>query len=89
MNERSSTIETPEPGQPARRLLSWWLGWYLWKITVAIVFAVLLWMLFVSTLVSGELFPAFTNTDQPFPGMDGFLAQIEPSTNADVAKLLV
>jgi hypothetical protein len=89
VNERSSTIAAPGPDQPTRRILGWWLGWYLWKIMVAIVFAGLLWMLFVSTLVSGDLFPAFTNADQSFTGMAGFLAQIEPSTNADVAKLLV
>jgi hypothetical protein len=89
VNERSSTIVAPTVERSGHRTVGWWLGWFLWKTTVAIVFAVVLWMLFVSTLVSGELFPAFTNVDQTFAGMDGFLAEIDPSTNADAAKLMV
>lgn len=84
-----------EPSQPSERReltdqkTETKVYFLLWKAAVAIVFAMLLLLLFMSTLVSGELFPSFTNTSAGFVDMTAFLTQVDPETNADVAKVLV
>ncbi len=63
-----------------------------WKSLVAIVFAVFLYISFMSGIISGTLFPEFQNLDGEdgmYVGMRELMERCRPSTNADAAKMFV
>lgn len=54
------------------------------------VFAIVLYLIFMSGLVKGALFPAFnTANEQAFTTFAEFAANTMPNTNADMAKAIV
>lgn len=64
-----------------------------WKGAVAVVFAFLLYLLFMSGLVSGDVFPAFSHINSgnggDYVSMEDFLVKVKPASYKDVAKVLV
>jgi hypothetical protein len=62
---------------------------FAWKILVAIVFSLLLFYIFSSQIITGNLFPEFKGLDLPYKGTIDFLNQVKVQTNEDAAKLLV
>ena len=69
-----------------------------WLVTIQIyvspfvggVFAIVLYLIFMSGLVNGALFPAFQSADQKsFTTFRDFAALSMPATNADMAKAIV
>lgn len=73
--------------------LGWLLGYLCWKCAVAIVFAFVLYIMFIAGLISGDMFPRFVNTTANAGGeyvsMEQFMTSIEPESNRDAAKVLV
>lgn len=69
------------------------VGYLAWKAAVAIVFAFLLYFMFIGGLISGDMFPIFTNTSASSGGdyvsMQAFATAVKPESYKDVAKLLV
>jgi hypothetical protein len=53
------------------------------------VFAMVLYVIFMSGFVQGSLFPAFTKGDSAFTTFREFAAQAMPATNTDMAKAIV
>jgi hypothetical protein len=53
------------------------------------VFAIILYLIFMSGLIKGSLFPAFQSADEPFSTFRGFAALTMPETHADMAKAIV
>ncbi len=75
-------------------LSAWQIFLYVvWKGVVAIVFALALHMMFISGLVSGDIFPKFVHTTIEQGGayldMKEFATEVEPESYRDVAKVLV
>jgi hypothetical protein len=63
---------------------------FCWKLLVAIVFALFLYVAFASGIVAGGLFPVFDGVkDVPYKHMMKFLVDCKPLTNQDVAKMFV
>ena len=61
-----------------------------WKVLVAITFAVFLYVACASGIIGGDLFPQFQNTEGVnYTHMLNFLKECKPTTNQDVAKVLV
>ena len=60
-----------------------------WKSAIASVFAVIVNLIFISGIVSGELFPRFYGTDLSYFDMIQWALSIDPQTNADMAKILL
>lgn len=61
-----------------------------WKLLVAIVFSLFLYLAFMSGILSGHLFPQFQNVqDTAYQDMMTFMANCKPATNEDVSKLFV
>lgn len=68
-----------------------------WLITIQIyvspfvggVFAIILYLMFMSGFVTGSLFPAFQSDEQSFTTFADFAAHTMPDTNADMAKAIV
>jgi hypothetical protein len=61
-----------------------------WKLLVAIVFALFLYVAFLSGVIKGPLFPEFQGTDgEPYLDMMDFMTKCKPKTNLDTAKALV
>lgn len=77
----------------ARLTVGWLLIYLLWKIAVAIVFAFVLYMMFIAGLISGDMFPRFINTTAEAGGkyvsMKAFSTAIDPESYKDVAKIFV
>jgi hypothetical protein len=77
----------------ARSTVGWLLIYLLWKSAVAIVFAFVLYMMFIAGLISGDMFPRFINTTAEGGGkyvsMKAFATTIDPESYKDVAKILV
>jgi len=69
------------------------VGYIAWKAAVAIVFAFLLYFMFIGGLIRGDMFPIFTNTSATSGGdyvsMQAFTTVVKPESYKDVAKLLV
>lgn len=65
----------------------------IWKGAVAVVFAFLLYLLFMSGLVSGDVFPTFSYIEVgnggDYVSMEEFLIKVKPASYKDVAKVLV
>lgn len=78
--------------EPRRSPNGWVVLYVLWKSTVAIVFAFVLFLVFVGGLVQGELFPRFVRTTLEAGGgyvnMESFATAVKPEAYKDVAKLL-
>lgn len=64
-------------------------GYLLWKSGVAIVFAMLLHLLFIAGLVKGPLFPDYVRGDDTFETMAKFVLVVDPKTYSDAAKIVV
>jgi len=60
-----------------------------WKSVVAIVFAIIVNLIFISGVVSGTLFPSFSATKEAYSNMIHWSISIDPQTNADMAKMLL
>lgn len=60
-----------------------------WKCAVASVFAILINLVFISGVISGELFPRFSGTGLAYHDMMDWAVSVDPITNADMAKMLV
>jgi hypothetical protein len=73
--------------------LTFILAFILWKVSVAIVLAMALYLVFMSGLISGDLFPRFTVTTVgdggAYTGMVDFMTKVKPEAHKDVAKILV
>jgi len=69
------------------------VGYLTWKAAVAIVFAFLLYFMFIGGLISGDMFPKFKNTlfgsGGDYVSMQLFSTEVKPESYKDVAKLLV
>ena len=64
-------------------------GYLLWKAGVAIVFAMLLHLVFMAGLVQGSLFPEYSRSEEDFVDMANFVQIVDPKTYADAAKIVV
>jgi FtsH-binding integral membrane protein len=60
-----------------------------WKCAIASVFAIVVNLVFISGVISGELFPRFSGTGLPYFDMMHWAVSVDPQTNADMAKMLV
>jgi hypothetical protein len=65
-----------------------------WKLLVAFVFAILLYFLFMSKLVTGPLFPEFQgitagSESADYKNMLDFMTNAKPKANLDAAKIMV
>jgi hypothetical protein len=60
-----------------------------WKCAIASVFAIVVNLIFISGVLSGELFPRFSGTNWPFLSMIHWALDVDPQTNADMAKMLI
>jgi hypothetical protein len=71
--------------------------YFLWKCSVAVVFAFLLYLMFMAGILGGDLFPRFQclepsaagNSCGKYIDMARFVTDVDPETNRDVAKLLI
>ena len=73
--------------------IGWTIGYLFWKSTVSIVFAFVLYMMFIAGLISGDMFPRFVRTTLETGGqyldMKAFVTKVDPESYKDVAKILV
>ena len=80
-------------GEPQHETFGWIVGYVFWKSTVSIVFAFVLYMMFIAGLISGDMFPRFVRTTIETGGqyvnMKEFATKIDPESYKDVAKILV
>ena len=60
-----------------------------WKLLVAIVFAIFLYLAFMSEIIDGHLFPNFQSMDATYKDTLTFMMKCKPATNADAAQMLV
>ncbi|EDY37465.1 conserved hypothetical protein [Cyanobium sp. PCC 7001] len=65
-----------------------WL-YLVWKASVAVAFACLLYLMFMGQVLTGGIFPKFCGDTAGFTDVRGFVADVHPASNADFAKLLV
>ena len=64
-------------------------GYLIWKAGVAVVFAMLLHLIFMTGLLEGHLFPEYSRSDDEFIDMANFVLIVDPKTYADAAKIVV
>ena len=73
--------------------VGWIFAYFVWKGAVAVVFAFVLYFMFMSGLIAGEMFPAFINTTVENGGkyvnMVKFATVVDPESYREVAKILV
>jgi chromate transport protein ChrA len=60
-----------------------------WKCAIASVFAIIVNLIFISGVISGELFPEFDGANRSYGGMVSWALEVDPKTNADMAKMLI
>lgn len=79
--------------EPQQMSLFWILGYILWKSSVAVVFAFILYLMMIAGLISGDIFPQFTKTTiengGQYVNMKKFATIVDPESYKDVAKILV
>jgi hypothetical protein len=63
--------------------------YFAWKCSVAVAFALVLYLVFMGGIISGGLFPDFPNRAANYVGIRSFVQNVNPGTNADFAKLLM
>ena len=64
-------------------------GYLIWKAGVAVVFAMLLHLVFMAGLLEGPLFPKYSRSEDAFVDMAKFVLIVDPKTYADAAKVVV
>jgi hypothetical protein len=64
------------------------LAFFFWKCVVSIAFAFALYVMILSGILGGDVFPQFAGTDADFHGMRSFWFDVDPLQNIDVAKLI-
>ena len=67
-------------------------AYMVWKGSIAIVFAFVVYLMSIGELVGGELFPKFISVStraNPGWGMEEFLVDVVPGSYQDVAKVLI
>jgi len=71
----------------------WIVGYMIWKCAVSIVFAFVLYFIFIAGLISGDMFPRFVKTTLESGGkyvnMKEFATAVDPESYKDVAKIIV
>lgn len=60
-----------------------------WKCAIASVFAIIVNLIFISGVISGELFPGFAGVDRSYTDIVSWALNVDPKTNADMAKMLI
>lgn len=65
-----------------------WL-YLVWKASVAVAFACVLYLIFMGGLLRGGLFPEFRGAGTMFRDVESFVLLVHPASNADFAKLMV
>ncbi len=80
--------------EPLQSGYGWIIAYVVWKSGVSIVFAFLLYFLFIGGMISGDLFPRFVHTgnggEQALRElMTDFVTNVKPETYKDIAKVLV
>ncbi|MCS5699508.1 hypothetical protein NZK32_10705 [Cyanobium sp. FGCU-52] len=60
-----------------------------WKCAIASVFAIIVNLIFISGVISGELFPQFEGANRSYRDMVSWALEVDPKTNADMAKMLI
>jgi hypothetical protein len=84
VNQPFRSDENKESRSPSLLIL-----YLAWKCVVAVIFAIIVNLIFISGVVSGELFPQFARTDYNYVSMSKWALDIDPKTNADLAKMLI
>ena len=60
-----------------------------WKLLVAIVFSMFLYLAFQSGIISGHVFPEFQHMDDAYNNMLDYMTCSRPKTNGDAALMFV
>ena len=80
-------------GEIQRESARWVVGYVIWKSTVSIVLAFVLYMMFIAGLISGDMFPRFNmttlDTGGKYVSMKEFATKVKPESYKDVAKIIV
>lgn len=84
---RDDSIKDPQHHQ-----ITAWL-YLFWKCVIAAILAMTLYMMFISGLLSGDIFPKFIHATVEqggsYTNMKDFATKIDPESFKDVAKILV
>ncbi|NEZ54218.1 hypothetical protein [Adonisia turfae] len=65
------------------------MSYIIWKSLVAIIFAILLTLIFTAEILTGDLFPKFRAAGEDYENAIAYVKSVNPDTNKDLAKLLV
>lgn len=69
------------------------VGYFVWKCIISAILALVLYMMFIGELISGDIFPKFIHTTVEqggsYTNMKDFATTIDPESFKDVAKILV
>lgn len=66
-----------------------WVWFFLWKIMVAIVFATVLYFVFVGEFLYVDIFPHFVQSENKVTTVLDFFVTVDPESYQDVAKIVV
>ena len=84
VNQPSRSVEDNKVKSPSLFIL-----YLAWKCAIASVFAIVVNLVFISGTISGELFPKFYGADWRYFDMVHWSLNVDPLTNADMAKMLI